>query len=395
MIGFVYVLILLTSATYLGHLSEKLGQPRIVGQIAGGIIVGPITLILIRPYLGVPILSFFSRDRVNDEIQILIDFGRIFLMLGAGIETDLSRLFETGKNAFASAIGGMILPLSLGYGAGILLGLDLLGRLFLAVSLSITAVALSVSVLIEMGKLNTDTGSTIIGAAVIDDVLGIFLLSILLSMIEIGKIPSTTVLIKEILIAITFVILSLYIAPKIIQKFRYKITRLPKNESLGIIICIVTGFSLGAELSGLHAMIGSYIAGLVIGPIIGEQEEEELRTWIWGFFAPIFFAWIGFSMSISRAAFGVPLLLITLIAFVGKIFGSGIGALLSGLKPNNALLVGIGMNARGAIELIVAEIAIEAGIISNEIFSSIILMAIITSITTPIAMKKGIKHYSL
>lgn len=391
MIGFIYLLILLVSATYLGHLSERIGQPRIVGEIIGGIIVGPLAIIILEPILGPEIANFISKERASKEIMIVIDLGRILLMLGAGLETNLTRLFKSGKSAFSAAIGGMTLPLTLGYGAGIYLGLNYLGSLFLAVSMSITAVALSVSVLIEMEKLNSDPGSTIIGAAVIDDVLGIFILSILLSIVDLGKIPTNLILIREIGIAIIFLLTTLYIGPKIIKKYKIKIRGSSKSENLGITLSIVTALAIIAEISGLHAMIGAYLAGLIIGPMVGEREKEEISTWIWGFFAPIFFAWVGFSMTLTKAAFGMPLIIITVIAFIGKIAGSGIGAIISGLNKKDSLIVGIGMNARGAVELIVANIALESGLINNQIFSAIILMAMITSLTTPIAMKKLIK----
>lgn len=116
MIGYTYILILLISATGLGHLTKRIGQPRIVGEIIGGIIVGPLAILTLEPILGLEIVNFLSKDQVSEEIMIVINLGRILLMLGAGLETEFTRLLRSGKTAFTTAIGGMILPLTLGYG---------------------------------------------------------------------------------------------------------------------------------------------------------------------------------------------------------------------------------------------------------------------------------------
>ncbi|MCD6427048.1 MAG: cation:proton antiporter [Caldisericaceae bacterium] len=389
---FVYTFLLLASALFFGHIATKLKQPQIVGEIIGGIVVGPLML-LILPKIFVPeghaILRFFSHEEASDLMKAIIDFSGVFLMLGAGLEINLSDLVHAGKSATLTAIFGVVTPFALGYVASThILHLSFAASLYIATSVSITAVALSVATLIQIGKLNTKAGITIVGAAVVDDIIGIILLSVLTSISATGKVPNASALIKVFIVPMVFVGVSIWLGP-IIGRFVFsKAERLSVNERLSIILLWVFVFSMLAHMSGLHVIIGAFIGGLTVRPFLRKAESDAIERWIWGFFAPLFFAWTGFAVVFSKEAFGMPLLVIVTVAFVGKIFGGGLGAFISGIPIKQSFVVGIGMNGRAAVELIVANIALTQGIINRDIYSSIVFMAMITALATPIMLKE-------
>ncbi len=389
---FVYTFLLLASALFFGHIATRFNQPQIVGEIIGGIVVGPLML-LILPGIFIPeghaILRFFSHEEASDLMRGLIDFSGVFLMLGAGLEINLADLIHAGKSATLTAILGVITPFTLGYIASThILHLSFIASIYIATSVSITAVALSVATLIQIGKLNTKAGITIVGAAVVDDIIGIILLSVLTSVGARGKLPNTAAIIKVFIVPVIFVSVSVWLGP-IVGRFIFsKIERLSVNERLSVILLWVFVFSMLAYISGLHVIIGAFIGGLTVRTFLRKAESDAIERWIWGFFAPLFFAWTGFAVVFSKEAFGIPLLVIVTVAFTGKILGGGFGAFISGIPIKQSFVVGIGMNARAAVELIIANIALMQGIINRDIYSSIVFMAMITALATPIMLKE-------
>ena len=394
---FVYTFLLLASALFFGHLAIRFKQPQIVGEIIGGIIVGPVML-LILPGIFVPeghaILRFFSHEEASSLMKALIDFSGVFLMLGAGLEINLSDLVHAGKNSTLTAVFGVITPFTIGYfSASHILHLSFAASLYIATSVSITAVALSVATLIQIGKLNTKAGMTIVGAAVVDDIIGIIILSILTSITATGTLPNAKMLIKVFIVPVLFVGLSIWLAPLFGSLIFKKVEKLSINERLSLILLWVFIFSMLAYISGLHVIIGAFIGGLTIRSFLRKAESDAIERWIWGFFAPLFFAWTGFAVVFSKEAFGLPLLIIVVVAFVGKIVGGGFGAFISGIPIKQSFVVGIGMNARAAVELIVANIALMQGIINRDIYSTIVFMAMISALATPILLKKFAEKY--
>ncbi len=387
---FVYAFLLLGAATYMGHLMVKLKQPQILGEILGGIIVGPIALLILelifvneRPQIA----RYFSHEQASVLLQSLIDFAAVFIMLGAGLEIDRKDLLRAGKPSILTAVFGVIVPFTLGFFIGSkLLHLSTLGSLYIATSLSITAVALSVATLIQIGKLNTSVGVTIIGAAVVDDILGIIILSVLTSLNNGNMLQAHNIAIIFAK-AVLFLVVAVIVGPIIGKLIFSRIEGLSQNERLSIVLIWVFVFSMIAHLVKLHLMIGAFIGGLTIREFLRTNEVENIERWIWGFFAPLFFAWTGFSVTLSGTSLGLPLLLIVGGAFIGKILGGSLGALIGGIKPKHCIIVGIGMNGRAAVELVIANIALISGIISREIYSSIVFMALITAVTTPLLLK--------
>ncbi len=388
---FTYIFLLVGLAVYLGHLAQKLRQPRIVGEILGGIIAGPLFLFIAASLFheGHKIHLFLSTQYASTKLTSLVDFAGIMIMFGAGLETDLSTLFSSARHGLLTAVGGFIVPFSLGVVVGkYLLHLELLASLYIGAAVSITAVALSVATLIQLKKLKTKVGMTIIVAAVLDDIIGVMLLSVIMNMTRGEGSFSIKHIFIMVLIAAIFVVFSVLLGHfgKRLRKYFRLMMKVPQ-ERFSFFILFLFLFSIISHFAGLHLVIGAFLAGLILGPFLKRSEKEIFSNWIWGLFAPLFFAWVGFSVLFSSSAFGIPLLLIVATAFIGKIVGAGAGAFFSGLKPVESLAVGFGMNGRAAVELIIAEIALRNGIIDRNIFSAVVFMAILSAISTPLLMK--------
>jgi Kef-type K+ transport system membrane component KefB len=388
---FVYIFLLVGLAVYFGNIAQRIKQPRIIGEIVAGIVLGPVFLFL-ATYLfheGHSIHLFLSSTYASNKMISLVDFAGVMIMFGAGLETDLSALFAAAKHGLWTALGGVVFPFTLGFLAGrYLLHLGLLGALYLGAAVSITAVALSVATLIQLKKLSTRVGMTIVVAAVLDDIIGVLILSVIMNMTRGQGTFSIRHLVIMVLVAGIFVAVSVLMGyfGKRVRKYIRLLMKAPQQR-FSIFVLFVILFAILSHFAGLHLVIGAFLAGLIVGPFLKLSEKESFSHWIWGFFAPLFFAWVGFSVQFSGAAFGIPLLLIVCAAFIGKIVGAGGGALISGLRPIEALSVGFGMNGRAAVELIIAEIALRNAVIDRSIFSAVVFMAILSSITTPLLMR--------
>jgi Kef-type K+ transport system membrane component KefB len=388
---FAYVFLLVGLAVYLGHVAYRMRQPRIIGEILAGIILGPLFLFL-ASYLfheGHKIHLFLSSTYASEKMVSLVDFAGIMIMFGAGLETDLSALFASAKHGLWTALGGVVFPFSLGFIVGkYLLHLGLLGSLYIGAAVSITAVALSVATLIQLKKLSTKVGMTIVVAAVLDDIIGVMILSVIMNITRGEGTFSLRHIVIMVLVAAVFVAVSVLLGHfgKRVRKYFRLLMKSPQQR-FSVFVLFVILFAILSHFAGLHLVIGAFLAGLIVGPFLKHSEKENFSNWIWGFFSPLFFAWIGFSVQFSAAAFGLPLLLIVVAAFLGKIIGAGGGALISGLRPVESLAVGFGMNGRAAVELIIAEIALRNAVINRSIFSAIVFMAILSSITTPLLMR--------
>ncbi len=395
MYAFVFTVLLLSFAIIVGNRFERLRLPAVVGNIIGGMLVGPILvsiLSLFLPYTS-SVVSFLSVEYADKYMDVLIDFSVVILMFGAGLEVDLKALKHAGKRAVLVAVFGVLIPFIFGVLIGLNFGLSLLASLYIGAALSITAVALSVTTLMQLGVLQRDYGIAIVGAAVVDDIIGTFILTVLLGMEKYGEIPPLNELFFTILIALGFVLAGIYIGPLLAKQVFRRVLRFTSEERLGLSLIFIFIFAILADISGLHAMIGAFIAGMAVRDVLTKYEMETISKWSFGFFGPLFFAWVGFSVTFSGEVISIFLPIIVLAAFAGKIIGGFIGAKLSGMSVKSSLIVGIGMNARAAVELVVAQVALEGGIITRDVFSAIVLMAVISALTTPILLKYAVKKY--
>lgn len=395
------LLVLLLVTRVFGEIAVRLGQPALLGELIAGIALGAIA----TPYSGsFPELAGLTEDPV---FVALSDLGIFFLMLYAGVELRASGLAAVSARSSVIAICGLALPLVVGSGvAWVFLpdsSLKAAQCLFVGTALAITAVPVSIRVLMDLGQLGSPAGQTIIAAAIIDDILSLILLAFLTGLITTGGTADVRGLLLLIWNIALFFVVCVFVGRVVVPRVERFVTmwKTPEFEFTSLLLAALA-FSLLAEWVGLHFILGAFIAGLLFERrFAGQAHYEEVRKRISaitvGFLAPIFFASIGMHLDIS-AVTTIPLFLVVLIvvAFVTKLIGAGLPAYLLGLSQRESWAVGIGMSARGAVELIIANIALQAGLFSQpdppppvvaNLFSAIVIVAVVTTIAMPLALK--------
>ncbi|WP_432663671.1 cation:proton antiporter [Wukongibacter baidiensis] len=356
---------------------RRYGQPRILGQILAGVLVGP---------------SIFGLVSHSSFISNLAEIGVILLMFLAGLETDYNELKESFEKSSSIAVGGIIAPFALGM-LGIYLikdNVEISEAIFVGVILTATSMGITVQTLTEMGKLKTKQGVSILGAAIIDDIVGIIILTIVLGVFGKGH-TSVTMLILKILAF--FLILSIVggMLSKFILKNRKIIRKIKPIYLLSVSLILALLFASFASEFGMAAIIGSYFIGVVISTTqLKGRITKEVSRFGYGFFIPIFFVNIGLGVQLQKV-FGNLGIAITIaaIGIISKILGSGIGAKLSGFTKKESLQIGISMVPRAEVALIVANLGMKTEFIKDDIFTSIILLVILSTILTPIMLKKA------
>ena len=398
----IYILLVLLIVTRIfGEISERLGQPALLGELISGICLGVIVHHFDQSF---PVLSNLADNEVFSSIT---DLGIFFLMLLGGMELQPVKLLKASKGALLVATFGMLIPMALGLGFGYVTLPESVLRnsqiLFLGTVMAVTAVLESVKALMDLGKLDSRIGQLIVSSAVIDDTLSLILLAVLTGILQTGSAPSLMMLAlllgKVVLFFLITGILGHYLFPRV-----GKLLKKSRAEEFEFSMLLVTAmaYALLAEELGMHFILGAFIAGLFFRKkTINENTYDDIMLKVkgltTGFFAPIFFASIGLHLELI-AFQEIPgfVLALILIACIGKVLGAGISARLVGLSTREAAAVGIGMNARGAVELIIADIALRAGMFSaptptppviSYLFSAVVIMAIATTLMTPPALK--------
>ncbi len=358
---------------------KKLGQPRIAGQILAGVLIGP---------------SIFGLVAHNGFINNLAEIGIILLMFLAGLETDIDELKESFDKSIIIAIGGLIVPFALGV-LGIYIikdNFEISEAIFLGVILTATSMGITIQTLSEMGKLKTKQGISILGAAIIDDILGIIILTIVLGVFGKGH-TSVTMLILKILAF--FIILSIVggVISELILKNRKIVRKIKPIYLLSTSLVLALLFASFANELGVAAIIGAYSIGVIISTTqLKSRIAKEVSRFGYGFFIPIFFVNIGLSVSLGKVMGNLGIaVIIALIGIVSKIIGSGIGGKLSGFTNKESFQIGISMVPRAEVALIVANLGLTAGFIKDDIFTSIILLVILSTVLTPLMLKKAYK----
>lgn len=371
------ILLLLIGAKLFGELIERMGYPALIGEIAAGILLGPSLLGLVAP---------------NETLEVFADIGIIALLFVSGAEMNLKSFLERRNVAVTTAVAGVIVPFAGGAVLGYLLGLTQAETLFLAIALSITSIGVSVRMLVDYKQLNTVLGTAIVSAAVLDDIIGIFLLGILSAIAMQGTTLAGGSLSAGMLIAIGFLVLFVLIAP---QALRWLFELARKTETHEMVYSVALILAIGSawlsHTAGLHYSIGAFIAGLILGDQIRRDRLlfDSLMDFGFGFFVTLFFASVGLLFSFTWETFLSPYIIpIILVAIAGKIIGGYIGSI-HFLTKAEALLVGLGMTPRGEIALVVAKVALVGGIIGSSLFSAVTVMVIATIIVTPLLMKHG------
>lgn len=362
--------IILIASKVAGSISVKLGQPSVLGKLLVGIVLGPSVLGLVNE---------------TETLAAFSQIGVILLMFIAGLETDIDEFKKTGKASVYVGFGGIIVPLALGYLAGIMLDLTVFQSLFLGLLLSATSVSISVQALKEMNQLKTREGTTILGAAVIDDVVVIIALAFLMSFAG-GDVNLSMVILKKVLFFAGAIFVGWKIVPWFLEKFaKLKVTETVISSAL--IICFV--FAYMAEFTGVAAIIGAYIAGVAIS-VTGFKHEifEKVETISYSIFVPVFFTSIGIMAQFGGIAQNLGLIVVlSILAILTKLVGAAVGAKFAGFGWRSSLGIGSAMVSRGEVALIIAAIGLESMLLTQDMFAVLIVVILVTTIVTPPMMK--------
>lgn len=387
---FLDLAIILMATKLFGVLAKKVHLPQVVGALIAGLVLGPALLNLVHE-------SAF--------IDKMAELGVIVIMFTAGMETDIKQLKSTGKASFIIAMLGIILPL----GGGFLIAslyyqnmaemsqVELFKNIFIGVILTATSVSITVEALREMGKLKTKTGTAILGAAIIDDILGIIILTMLISFGD-ASVSVIEVLLKILLFFVAAIVVGLganFMFKKLCQRHGRRRRRMPIYS---FVFCLVMAY--GAEkIFGVADITGAYMAGIIISNIslsnstLSEYVTEKVEVTSYLLLSPIFFASIGIKATVGQIDMHMILFASALlaVAIITKLGGCGFGAKMSGFSNKDALRIGTGMIARGEVALIVADKGVSAGLMGAELLTPIIIVVIATSLLTPIMLKTQYK----
>ena len=378
--------IILFSAKAFGILARKLHAPEVVGEILAGVLIGP------------ALLGFVSE---TDFITKMAEIGVIMLMFEAGLATDMKKLKQTGLKATAIACAGVFVPMILGailfmsfYGFGEIGSEQFFKALFIGTIMSATSVSITVAALKELGKLNGTVGTTIVSSAIIDDVIGIIVLTFVLSAKDtdanVWMIIIKAVLFFAIAIITGFIVYQIF---KWLDK-RYEHTR--RIPIIALVYCIVMAY-VSKTYFGIAEITGAYVAGIVLCNLHdAKYVERRVDISAYMVFAPIFFAGIGLKVSFS--SMNLKLLFFSIafvaVACLAKIIGCGAVAKLVKFNFNDSLKIGIGMMTRGEVALITAKAGLAVGLITPEYFTGVIMLILFSSIAVPILLKGLFKKTS-
>ena len=387
----VNLLILLLSAKILGEIAERLGQPAMIGEVLAGVILGP-SLFNIIPIIG--------------DIKPIGDLGVFLLILMAGMEIEAEEIRNSirGKNLWIALLGFLI-PMGSGLLIGHLFHFTNIFTIFLSLCIAITALPVSIRILIDLGKLNSDVGQRIISAAIFKDIISLMVLGIILDYNGTsGKLEDVTFSILITGSKLILFIAILVVAYRLIgfsktrvSTFNPKMDRFlhylkGKESMFAIVILFVLIFSSIAELLGLHFIVGAFFGALLFPRTMFQKSEfdqvkHSTSSFTMGFLAPIFFAIMGVQFDASALTNGLLLTVVLIASFLSKILGGYFGSRLAGFNNMKSITIGLGLNARGIMELVIANIALQKGFIDVPFFSILVMMALLTTLITPFLLK--------
>jgi Kef-type K+ transport system membrane component KefB len=379
--------ILLFAAKIFAELFNKLRLPTVLGELVAGIIVGPFAFGSIPIFDGKPLVI------LNETVLQIGEIAGIVILFIAGLEITPREFFRGGAASFTIGGCGVIVPFFLGYYIFTLYGLQALQSILVATTLTATSVAITVSVLTELGKMQTKEAKIILGAAIVDDILAIAVLSVVVTMVQTGNMAPNIIdiifLILKILgIFVLLLIGAIVIIPRIVNTERlWK----AKGSVEGIVTASFFGASAIAAAVGLSPIVGAFSVGMAVASTKIIKRVEEYVDKLEIIFAPLFFAIIGAQVNLTGVNLDVLFLsaIIIVIAIISKLGGCGLPALVFLRNKSKAMKVGIGMISRGEVGLIVAGIGVTSGVLSSNIYTTIIIMVAVTTLLTPVWLKKA------
>lgn len=393
------IVILVVIGRLLGELMVRIGQPSILGQILGGILLGPSVLGAVFPDLQSQL--FPGTEAQMAMTDAVGQIGILLLLLLAGMETDLGLAIRLRKAAAAVSLMGIFIPFLCGFALGEFMPQDLVPNpdnrivtsLFLGTALSISSVKIVASVVREMNFMRRNVGQLIVGSAIIDDTIGWVIIAVTFSLARSGSVDIPTV-VKSVAGTLIFMAVSFTIGRRLVfQAIRFTNDHFKSDlPVLSAIIAIMGTMAIITDMIGVHTVLGAFIAGILVGesPILTRQIDNQLRALTNSLFMPVFFGLTGLHTDLSVLGNPETLLLavaLIAIASVGKFGGAFAGARISGYSNTEAIALGSGMNARGSTEVIVASIGLSVGVLDERLFSVIVAMAIVTTMAMPPSLR--------
>jgi Kef-type K+ transport system membrane component KefB len=387
----VNLLLLLLTAKILGEIAERFRQPAMIGEVLAGVILGP-SLFNIIPSAG--------------DIKPIADLGVFLLIFMAGMEIEAGEIRNSirGKNLWIALLG-FIIPLGSGLLVGYLFHFSNVFTIFLGLCIAITALPVSIRILVDLGKLKTDVGQRIISAAIFNDIVSLMILGIILDFNGIsGNLEALTFSILFTTIKVVLFIIILFIAFRLFGLAKTRVSTLnPKMERFlhylkgkesmfALVILFVLIFSSIAELLGLHFIVGAFFGAILFPRTMFDKSKfEHVRhsttSFAMGFLAPIFFATMGIAFDLSALNNGLLLTAVLIASFFSKILGGYFGSRLAGFDNSKSITIGLGLNARGIMEMVIASIALQKGFIDVAVFSILVMMALLTTLITPFLLR--------
>lgn len=393
-----FIAVVLVSTKCLGLLTKKFHMPQVVGALVAGLIIGPACLNLSSILL--------CGAESQDMIKSLSEVGVIVLMFSAGLETDIQKLKKSGLASLVIALLGVIVPCLGGFlvahfftdNSGVSAETAMYRNIFIGVILTATSVSITVETLREMGKLNTDAGNAILGAAVIDDVLGIIALTIITTLGTGGGSSNSPGIGIVLLKIVLFFVFAIGVSV-IVGKLYYKWTDQEHNPQrrygiMAFAFCLLFAFC-SEYFFNVADITGAYVAGLAISvsPKI-DYISKRFETVSYMFLSPIFFASIGLEVVLPQMSGKIVVfaLLLCVVAIVSKVVGCGLGAKIMRYSNRESLQIGVGMISRGEVALIVASKGMAVGLMTQDLYGPVIITVVITTIVTPILLKLVFKE---
>ena len=371
--------VVISAAKVLGALSVRLRQPAVLGELAAGLLLGP-SLLDILSRKG------FGGEPVGEVVHWAAELGVVWLMFAAGLETDFDDLRRAGRPAAMSGVLGVVVPLLMGWGLGLAFGLGGEQAVAIGLILSATSVSISAQTLMELKKLRSREGVALLGAAVIDDVLVVALLSVFVGAVsEGGSLSSVSFGLVRMVVVLAIVAGAAYF---VLPRLAEWADRLRASQGLlAIVLAAVLFLAWSVEsLGGVAAITGAFLAGVGLGRSHFRHEiERGLSPLAYAFFVPLFLVDIGLRSNARELPAGAVWFTIALLAIAAasKLVGSGLGAYFAGFEKGAALRMGLGMMSRGEVGLIVAGVVVAEEILLPEIFTVVVLMVLVTTMVTP------------
>jgi Kef-type K+ transport system membrane component KefB len=389
---FLSIVILLAVARLFGELFRRMGQPALGGELLAGMILGP---------------SLFGIVDPNEGLDMLSSIAIFFVLLFIGLEMDIRQVKKTGKPAVVLSITSLVLPFIAGYGISVLFGVEMIPALFMGLLLSVTSVPVSAMILVELGILKSKIGTTVLSAAVVDDIISLVILAAILQFAEAGSMAIDMNAVGISGLKITIFIVGIGFLAYLVHKLNtwfpkgvewFFVKAKTREATFGILIVLAITISLLAQYANLHFIIGTFFAGLIFSErLLGKKEADHAYGIVsgitFGFFAPLFFAIVGMKFSVQSLADSIPYLLMLIgAAMATKSLGGYLGARVFRFNNIESLAIASLLNGRGTVGLAITALAFSVGIIDITLYSVAVSICFITTMLTPVLAKPFLRR---